>query len=991
MKFYHFLIAVLFAFAFNKVQSQSVFQAKWQQTVNYKIDVSLDEYNHLLRGFETIEYQNNSPNVINEIYIHLWPNAYKNNSTSFALNLQEEGNFNFKNSTDIQKGYIDSLDFFIDGKSTVWSFDTKNVDVAKITLNKSLQSGQKCIISTPFLVKIPDIFSRFGHYGNSYNITQWYPKPAVYDTNGWNIMPYLNQGEFYSEYGNFEVNITLPKNYVVAATGKLQDNYEVLFRNMKGKTTGVIENTFCKTPLKTLKFKQENIHDFAWFASKQYGIRYSNLEIGGKTIDTYIFSEDYKDLSYENMESIKKAVMYYSDKVGYYPYEHVTVVRSKLKAGGGMEYPMITVCDILNEEIIIHEVGHNWFYGIIGSNERRYPWMDESVNSYFTEKTITDYRKKRFIELKNPIMADLNSIALYQMAINALRENKSQSITLNSADYSETDYGTVIYGKGAYVLKHLADFLGEDVYFKCYRKYFDLWKYKHPLPGDMQKIFEAESGKNLNWFFNDILNNKQEMDFKIKSIKKQNNMFAIKLKKKNYSSVPVSITFYENNKKLCKIWSSQTDTLVKYDSTYGFTHVIIDESKNIFESNIKNNVYINRIAFRHIYKPQINLGSGLDITNKTIIYALPLIAYNIHNGFMLGGAIHNFTFPYQKFEYWFSPFYSFRSKTLDGYANLNYRLIPKKHFQSIIIGMKNSSFVYLPAANSEKFKYYRSKIYTQINFKSKNPKSKINNALLIEYNNVKAIWLEKISEEPDSNRKKQWFINNTEDIKYHNLKFTFNHSNSKVINPYSFKIFVEAGKYKSSDSAYLKPGLEVNYFKTYKKKNKGFAVRFFTGTFFSKQGFDNGLFMYRLGSKNGLYDYNFDNALAGRGANSGLWSRNIIAGEDNMKLVGTLGNFSKAFATLNLSTTIPGKIPLRFYSDFCFMRDSLLYNTKGNPQMFIFSSGIAIDVIPDILIIHIPFIQSEALSNNKFGDNICFTLKLNELEPHNLIKKIKLF
>lgn len=992
MNFYYRIFFTLTLFFINKVHSQSVYQANWQQKVNYNIDVFLDDVNHFLRGFETIEYINNSPDTLREIYMHLWPNAYKNTSTSFAHNFLKEGKTDFKFSKNEQMGYIDSLDFFIDGKNAVWAFDPSNPDIAKITLNKALLSGQKCMISTPFLVKIPHVFSRLGHSGQTYNITQWYAKPAVYDINGWNVFPYLNQGEFYSEFGKFTVNITVPKNYVVASTGVLNDKYEIMYRNMKGKITGVIENTYCKTAFKTLKFEQENIHDFAWFASKNFGIRYSNIQIGGKNIDTYIYSEDFKDLSYENMESVKKAILFYSEKVGNYPYEHVTVVRSMLKAGGGMEYPMITVCDMLNEEIIIHEVGHNWFYGIIGSNERRYPWMDESINSYFTEKTISDYRKKRHIAVKKDLWNDLNIVLMNVMAINSVRENTSQPINLHATDYTTENYGTVVYGKGAYIFKHLADYLGEDVYFKCFRKYFDLWAYKHPLPGDIQIVFENESGKKLDWFFKDLLTNTQEMDFKIKKINTKYPYSEVKIKKGYYANIPVSLTFFKDNEKLSKIWVTKSDTIIKHDSISDFTHVIIDEDKNIFETNRRNNVYVNRSLFKHIFQPKIVLGSRLDLSDKTEFYALPLVGYNIHNGFMIGGALHNWTFPHRRFEYWLSPLYSFKTKSFNGYYNFSYRILPKNTFQSIVVGLKNASFAYEPAISMETFKYHRNKAFVKFNFKPKRYTNTTRSSLLVEFNNIKSVWLENASETHDSIRKKAYFINGTKDIKYQTLKFTYSFENNKTLNPYSFKLILETGKYKNQDTGFVKPGIEFNYFNTYKSKKKGFAVRLFAGTFFAKKGFDNGLFMYRLGSKDGSFDYNFDNVLAGRKATSGLWSRHVTQGDDNMKIIGTLGNFTNLFATLNMSTSIPGKIPIRLYSDFCIMTDTLLLKSNGSPQKFIFSGGIALDVIPEIFIIYIPLVQSSELANmSNFGERICFTLNLNVLEPHSLLKKIKLF
>ena len=175
-------------------------------------------------------------------------------------------------------------------------------------------------------------------------------------------------------------------------------------------------------------------------------------------------------------------------------------------------------------------------------------------------------------------------------------------------------------------------------------------------------------------------------------------------------------------------------------------------------------------------------------------------------------------------------------------------------------------------------------------------------------------------------------------------------------------------------------------------------MRLFAGTFITQSNSDLGLFQYRLGSKNGQYNYGMEQSLMGRGANTGLWSSNITTGEDNMKLKGTLGNFSKGFLIANLSSNLPGKIPFRPYADLCLMQKGNLVDQNSNKANFIYSGGLAIDIIPKMLIIYLPLIQSKAIEIsqgnqkiNTFGQRICFTLALNEFEPHKLFKQIKLF
>ena len=203
-------------------------QNYFQQKVNYTIDVVLNDEDHTLKGMVYIDYTNNSPDDLDFLWFHIWPNAYKNNTTSLAKQKLEDGSTALHYATEEERGYITNLDFKVAGKSVKWNYHPEHIDICKLILNKPIQAGESIRISTPFFVKIPDAkFSRLGHVKQSYMITQWYPKPAVYDKDGWHPMPYLDQGEFYSEFGSFDVSITLPGNYTIGATGDLQNQSEI--------------------------------------------------------------------------------------------------------------------------------------------------------------------------------------------------------------------------------------------------------------------------------------------------------------------------------------------------------------------------------------------------------------------------------------------------------------------------------------------------------------------------------------------------------------------------------------------------------------------------------------------------------------------------------------------------------------------------------------------------------------------------------------------
>ena len=317
---------------FYEAESQEYFQ----QEVNYKIAVTLDDRSNELSAFETIQYTNHSPDTLRFIYFHLWPNGYSNNQTALAkqLFLQKGKERLFKNPE--LQGYIDSLNFKIDGSKVIWESLPDFPDICKVLLNNPLNPNSTILISTPFHVKIPKgVTSRLGHIGESYQISQWYPKPAVYDQSGWHEMPYLDQGEFYAEFGNFDVSITLPDNYIVGATGNLQNQEEIKFLDTLAKDTSWMQVPISKlNPFpasskrtKTLQFKENNIHDFAWFADKRFHVLKGSVKLpqSGRSITTWVmFTSQQSDYWKKSIPYLNQAILYFSGLIGDYPYNNVT-------------------------------------------------------------------------------------------------------------------------------------------------------------------------------------------------------------------------------------------------------------------------------------------------------------------------------------------------------------------------------------------------------------------------------------------------------------------------------------------------------------------------------------------------------------------------------------------------------------------------------------------------------------------------------------------
>ncbi len=477
----------------------------WQQEVNFTIDVTLNDIDHSLQAFETIEYINHSPDTLRFIWFHTWPNAYKNDRTAFSEQLLKNGRTDFYFSPQEDKGYINQLDFKVNGASATFE-NQKDIDVIKLMLPAALPPGGKATIATPFHVKLPKYFSRSGHTANDYQVAQWFPKPAVYDKNGWHPMPYLDQGEFYSEFGKFDVNITARSAYVVAATGILQDEKTLQQIKENGKHT--IDGS-----LKTWHYTQDNIHDFAWFASKDYIVKYDTAILtSNRTVDIFCYYKANEKAWKNSIAFTKDGLRKYSEWIGEYPYTVASVVQGGInETSGGMEYPTITLITTQEgghelDATIAHEVGHNWFYGALASNERDHPWMDEGMNTYY-HKRYEDEKYKLLAEPKNKKGLLNNKLPADEEALlfeTYLKHKKDQPIETSSEAFTSLNYDLIIYYKAPLWLKKLEKQLGRQLFDSSMRNYYKEWKFKHPQPEDFKESIEKSSSRNLDDLFDEL-------------------------------------------------------------------------------------------------------------------------------------------------------------------------------------------------------------------------------------------------------------------------------------------------------------------------------------------------------------------------------------------------------------------------------------------------------------------------------------------------------
>lgn len=905
---------------------QTAFSQYWQQQVNYSIDVSLQDKQHSLTGFEKIEYINNSPDTLHFIWFHIWPNAYKNDKTAFSDQLLQNGNTKFYFSDKEQKGYINRLDFKVDNVTAETEDHPQHIDIIKLILPQPLAPKQKTIITTPFHVKLPFNFSRSGYDGDSYQVTQWYPKPAVYDRNGWHPMPYLDQGEFYSEFGNFDVRITVPENYVVAATGELQNtdekkwlkerasfNWEPTRKKIKkGSTTKTIVQNFpaSANDIKILEFKQNNVHDFAWFADKRFIVAHDTCQLAsGKTIDIFSYYTPSQKKYWKNTVSFaKQAVKTRSEWVGEYPFSVVSVVQGPASFGGGMEYPTITVISPEQDEkqlqyTIAHEISHNWFYGILGSNERAHPWMDEGMNSYYDNRySQWLYGDKGEVQIGKNSTSLKNLERLFFESLAAVK--KDQPVNTPSDSFSSNNYALAGYYKTAAWMEYLEKKLGKDVFDNAMQQYYQQWQFKHPQPQDFKRSIEESSGKNLD------------------------SIFAL-LDKKG---------ILPDQKK------SGTSIIFPF-SPKAITHYVNHPSKNL-------------------------------------LLLSPSIGFNNYDKLMLGGLLTNYKLPASPFQFFAAPMYATGSKQLVGTGQLNYSIFPDKNIQKVKFGIGGMFFSKNTSMDSNGVKVFENfyrltpsvKIYLNKLPVSTRERTLEAKSFIIGETNFNGFAIKST----DGRN----YVTSTEKTDYYVNQLTFTENNFRELYPYQYNIQLQQGK------GFYRVNFTGNYFFNY-EKGGGMNVRLFAGKFGyigdrTKYRLSTQQFQPKLLGVTGEEDFTYSNYFLGRTAsygndpeavvnNRGLGGQQIMIRDGGLKLRLDQYDFLQGrsenwVAAINFTSSLPQGIlpfhlPIKVFADIGSFSEA--WDKNSSTSRFLYVAGLQLSLFKNLLNVYAPIFYS-----NEFKDNL---------------------
>ncbi|WP_348715537.1 M1 family metallopeptidase [Tenacibaculum sp. 190130A14a] len=572
----------------------------WQQHADYTMDIDMDVKTYQYKGTQKLVYTNNSPDVLNKVYYHLYFNAFQPNSQMDirSRNIADpDGRVGDRISklTPSEIGYIKVGSLKQNGVAV--SHETVGT-ILEVTLNQPIQPGESVTFDMIFDAQVPKQIRRSGRNskeGVALSMTQWYPKMAEYDFEGWHTPPYLGR-EFHGVWGNFDVTLHIDKNYVVGGSGYLQNPQEVGhgYEN-KGEKLNLPSGSKL-----TWKFNAPNVHDFTWAADPDYTHDVYKMKNGvdlhflyKKTLDAQ-FLENWKKLQPKTADLMK----YFSEHIGPYPYKQYSVIQG---GDGGMEYAMCTLITGKRKwgslfGVTAHELAHTWFQFLLATNESKHPWMDEGFTTYISNKAENEILNEG---KENPHSGS------YRGYNYVVKNNIEEPLSTHADRYHlNTAYGVASYSKGNIFLSQLEYIIGAENVANTLKKYFNDFSFKHPTPNDIKRTAEKVSGIHLDWYLNEWTQTTHTIDYGIKSV----NGKEITLERIGKMPMPIDIevTYKDGSKEMFNIplrmmRGEKPGTAKKLEDwtfahpTYSFStkkdikSVEIDPSKLMADINLENN------------------------------------------------------------------------------------------------------------------------------------------------------------------------------------------------------------------------------------------------------------------------------------------------------------------------------------------------------------------------------------------------------------------
>lgn len=672
-------------------------QINYKPLPSYEINVELFPEEKILKGTVDVTYVNNSTIATDSIFLQIYPNAYSSGNTEFGKQQLRYGHTQFYFSPPEDKGSITDLNFRINGAGIGYHYYMQ--DIVYLLLDEPLQPGESIRISTPFTVKIPRVFSRMGYEGGTFQISQWFPKVMKLSSEGWHKYPYLDMGEFYGDFADYRVDITLPSDFIVAATGSLQDTAEMEWYKHLSKDRNAKNPR--QSEQKTLSYIAENVQDFAWFADRDFIVDYSREHIAGKDIDCWVFHRDESETIWsEAMPACVNSLKKFSEWVGPYQYPQMSIVGAHLEAGAGMEYPMVSLIGKMEDqrslhEVIAHEVAHNWFYGMLAFNERKYPYMDEGLTSQLEQRYMKEYFDYD-ADSRRPVDAYPYEYEEYYYW-NYLQKNYPLSINNDIGDESEMSFYLLNYNMAPNAYEFLRYYVGDNHWTGFMHSFYNKFLFSHIQPADFRQHLRENLPIETDWLVDDYLSGEKPYDYSIRDVMILSDSLQVEIKNNSGLNAPLILQQLAGDTIL---WEGRFSAFAN-DKVISVPHIHGVEKIHIYTGTLFAGYNPSRtydMVDMKLHKKNVTLGLliGYEPPERNTIHFYPLLGINKYDGFMVGLGAHNYTLTSHNLQFELLPFYSFKSKTATGLFNITYDIYDKKpnlnHWRLKLEGRKFSAY-----------------------------------------------------------------------------------------------------------------------------------------------------------------------------------------------------------------------------------------------------------------------------------------------------------
>ncbi len=508
----------------------------WQQHVDYTMEVDMNVENYQYNGTQELEYTNNSPDTLNRVFYHLFFNAFQPNSEMDirSRTIQDPDRRvgdRIANLSEENQGYLHISNLTQNGNEL--SFEEVGT-VLEVELEEPILPGEKAIFKLDFEGQVPEQVRRSGKNsaeGVALSMSQWYPKMAEYDFQGWHADPYIGR-EFHGVWGNYDVKLTLDSDYIIGASGYLQNPEEIGY-GYEEKGTEVNRSG----DMLTWHFVAPKVHDFTWGADPEYIHDKITAEDGTVLHFLYKDNEEIKQNWKDLQPKAEELLLFFNKNIGPYPWDQYSIVQG---GDGGMEYAMLTL--ITGERsfeslvgVTAHEMAHAWFQHLLATNESKHEWMDEGFTTYISGKAMNQIMQTN---ANNPHTGSYQTY--FQLANSGVEEPQTthaDRYNLNAA------YGASAYSKGAVFVAQLAYVIGQENLQRTLHRYYEEWKFKHPTPNDFIRIAEKVSGAELDWYLTDWTQTTNKIDYAIDSVEESGeNETTLTLERIGNMPMPVEVS-----------------------------------------------------------------------------------------------------------------------------------------------------------------------------------------------------------------------------------------------------------------------------------------------------------------------------------------------------------------------------------------------------------------------------------------------------------------